>query len=192
MDLSLPITRLTSRRRTRAVLVALLLLAIVATVDGARTARQHRINDAIRSQKLPDEAPGQPRELQFARAALASVAPAASGAEEDVLNRYRALQDDTPLGRAARFNSANALMRQAITVRTSPQPGQAIPLIELAKETYRELLRTDPSNWGARYNLERAQRLLPDPEDSEAPPSEAPSNAERAATTMRGYSPGLP
>ena len=192
MDLSSPITRLTSRRRTRAVLVALLLLAIVATVDGARTARQHRINDAIRSQKLPDEAPGQPRELQFARAALASVAPAASGAEEDVLNRYRALQDDTPLGQAARFNTANALMRQAITVRASPQPGLAIPLIELAKETYRELLRNDPSNWGARYNLERAQRLLPDPEDSEAPPSEAPSNAERAATTMRGYSPGLP
>ena len=192
MDLSSPITRLTSRRRTRAVLVALLLLAIVATVDGARTARQHRINDAIRSQKLPDEAPGQPRELQFARAALASVAPAASGAEEDVLNRYRALQDDTPLGQAARFNTANALMRQAITVRASPQPGLAIPLIELAKENYRELLRNDPSNWGARYNLERAQRLLPDPEDSEAPPSEAPSNAERAATTMRGYSPGLP
>ena len=192
MDLSSPITRLTSRRRTRGVILALGVVAIVAAVDGARITRLEGINTAIRSGQLPAEAPGQPREIRFARAAAAAVAPAASGAEDDALNRYRSLQDDTPLGRAARFNSANALMRQAITVRTSPQPGQAIPLIELAKETYRELLRTDPSNWGARYNLERAQRLLPDPEDSEAPPSEAPSNAERAATTMRGYSPGLP
>lgn len=192
MGLNSPITRLTSRRRTRAVIVALLLLVAVAAVDGARTARQQRINDAIRSQRLPDDAPGQPRELQFALAAAASAAPAASGAEDDALNRFRALQDDTPLGQAARFNTANALMRQAIAVRASQQPGQALPLIELAKETYRELLRADPDNWAARYNLERAQRLLPDPDDGDAPPAEAPSNAERAATTMRGYSPGLP
>lgn len=179
---------LTSRRRTRAVIVALLLLAVVSAVDGLRTARQERLNDAIRSQQLPAEAAGESHELQFARAS----AHAASGADEEALNRYRALPDDTPLGHAARFNTANALMRQAIAVRATEQPGQAIPLIELAKETYRELLRADPANWGARYNLERAQRLLPDPDDSDAPPMEPPSNAERAATTMRGYSPGLP
>jgi len=67
-----------------------------------------------------------------------------------------------------------------------------VPLIELAKETYREVLRHDPRHWPARYNLERAQRLLPDPEDGDGGPLEVPSNAERAATTMRGYSPGLP
>lgn len=177
-----------TRRRTRAVIAALLLLIVVAAVDGIRTARQQGINDAIQSQHLPSEAPGQVRELQFARAAAA----AASGAEDDALNRYRALQDETPLGQAARFNTANALMRQAVAVRATEQPGLAIPLVELAKENYRELLRTDPANWGARYNLERAQRLLPDPDDSDAPPMEPPSNAERAATTMRGYSPGLP
>ncbi len=192
MGLSASIARLTSRRRTRWVIVCLLLLVTVAAVDGLRTARQHDINEAIRAQQLPAEAPGQPRELQFARAAVAAVDAAASGAEEAALNRYRALQDDTALGQAARFNTANALMRQAIAVRATEQPGQAIPLIELAKESYRELLRADPANWGARYNLERAQRLLPDPDDSDAPPSEPPANAERAATTMRGYSPGLP
>lgn len=191
MGLSASITRLTSRRRTRAVIVALLLVVVVASVDGMRTARQQGINDAIRSQRLPAEAAGEPRELQFARAAIAA-ATAASGAEDEALNRYRTLQDDTALGQAARFNTANALMRQAVAVRSTEQPGQAIPLVELAKESYRELLRTDPANWGARYNLERAQRLLPDPDDSDAPPSEPPSNAERAATTMRGYSPGLP
>ncbi len=178
---------LKSPRRTRAVLVALALLAVVAAIDGGLALRRHRINDAIRTQRLPTDAPGQPRELQFAWAA----AHAASGADNDAFSRYSALQDDSPLGLAARFNAGNALMRQAVAVRASAQPGQAIPLIELAKENYRELLRADPAHWGARYNLERAQRLLPDP-DGEAPPSEAPSNAERAATTMRGVSPGLP
>lgn len=192
MGLSSLITRLPSRRRTRWAIVCLLLLVIAAAVDGLRTARQQDINEAIRSQRLPTETPGQPRELQFARAAVAAANSAASGAEDESLNRYRALQDDTALGQAARFNTANALMRQAIAVRATEQPGQAIPLVELAKENYRELLRADPANWGARYNLERAQRLLPDPDDSDAPPSEPPANAERAATTMRGYSPGLP
>jgi mxaK protein len=77
-------------------------------------------------------------------------------------------------------------------VREGVQPGQAIPLIELAKETYREVLRHDPGQWNARYNLERAQRLLPDAEEGDGGPPDVPRNAERAATTMRGYSPGLP
>ena len=42
------------------------------------------------------------------------------------------------------FNSANLLLRQAERVRAGNQPGQAIPLIELAKETLREILRHDP------------------------------------------------
>ena len=42
------------------------------------------------------------------------------------------------------------------------------------------------------YNLERAQRLVPDPDEADEAPPELNRNAERAATTMRGYSPGLP
>ena len=64
--------------------------------------------------------------------------------------------------------------------------------IELAKESYREVLRHDPEDWAARYNLERAQRLVADPEEVDDEPPEARRSAERAATTMRGYSPGLP
>ena len=108
---------------------------------------------------------------------------------------YRALQGDQvdqALGQAARYNSANLLMRQAMGVLASAQPGQAIPLLELAKEVYREVLRKDPGQWDARYNLERAQRLLPDPDDTLAGPPDPQRNSERAVTTMRGYSPGLP
>ncbi|CAN5126664.1 hypothetical protein BH11PSE9_BH11PSE9_25140 [soil metagenome] len=119
-------------------------------------------------------------------------APAASSAEEAALHGYRSLQDDSPLGQAARYNSANLLMRQAVIVRASTQPGQAITLVELAKEMYRDVLRVDPQHWAARYNLERAQRLVAEPEEAEAGPVGPERNAERAATTMRGYSPGLP
>jgi mxaK protein len=171
------------------VLRLLALLLAVAAVDGARTWRQQRWNEAIESATPVNGGGGAaPLEVQFAQAH----AHAASGATEEALNRYRALQGDTALGQAARYNSANLLMRQALEVRAGAQPGQAIPLIELAKELYREVLRNDPGFWDARYNLERAQRLLPDPEEAEAAPPESRRGAERAVTTMRGYSPGLP
>ena len=99
---------------------------------------------------------------------------------------------DDALGRAARYNSANLLLRQAIELQASPQPGQALALIELAKENYRQVLRRDPDAWDARYNLERAQRLVPEPEQVDDAPPELNRNAERAATTMRAYAPGLP
>lgn len=165
-----------------------LLVAVVAwgLVDAWRLQRDAAINAQLEAGAAPgDTAVPQ---LRFA----AAYALAASGAEEAAVNAYRPLQGDGALGLAARFNSANGLLRLAIKLREGPQPGQAVPLIELAKETYREILRNDPQHWPARYNLERAQRLLPDPEDLEGGPLEVPRNAERAATTMRGYSPGLP
>ena len=177
-----------SPRLTRAVLAlgAQVLAAAAWDVFGL-------LRDAGRNTRIASAAPAAGEaaavpELRFAQA----YAQAASGADEAALNTYRTLQGDSPLGQAARFNSANLLLRQALKLREGPQPGQAVPLIELAKETYREVLRNEPGHWPARYNLERAQRLLPDPEDLDGGPIEVPRNAERAATTMRGYSPGLP
>jgi len=177
-----------ARGRTRAAIALLLLAAAAAVVDGVRLARDEGLNRQIQAGPPPPPATGQPAELRFARAH----AQAASGAFEGALNGYRALQGDTPLGQAARYNSANLLMRQAIAQRATGEPGQAIALLELAKENYRELLRHDPQHWDARYNLERAQRLLPDPENLDDEPAAQPRNRERAATTMRAYSPGLP
>ena len=192
---------MSSRRTTRTALVLMLLVAGAATIDGVRTWRQQRWNALIAAAQVPAEAKDVPAQVRFAQAhALAHAqthaqthAQAASGAADAALNRYRSLQDDSALGRAARYNSANLLMRQAMVVRAGTQPGQAIALIELAKEMYRDVLRADPRHWDARYNLERAQRLLADPdEQADAAPPEAQPKAERAATTMRGYSPGLP
>ncbi len=181
------------RRRTGVKLAwgALTLLAALAAWDGWRLLRIETVNAQITSGALPPEDPAAPPELRFAHA----YAQAASGAVEAALTRYgalHALDDGGPLGQAARFNGANLLLRQGIALRASSQPGQALALIELAKEGYREVLRHDADDWPARYNLERAQRLVPDPEAQDDEPPEARRSAERAATTMRGYSPGLP
>jgi mxaK protein len=175
-------------RGTHRVLVALLLLAAAAAFDGARTWRLERWNGQIAAGEVPPDAVDAPPQAQFAQA----YALAASGAGEEAMKGYRALQDSTPLGQAARYNTANLLMRQAAAVRAGDEPGKAIPLIELAKAMYRDILRADPEHWPARYNLERAQRMQADADEAEELPAAVPRDAERAATTMRGYSPGLP
>ncbi|RZL93455.1 MAG: MxaK protein [Variovorax sp.] len=175
-----------SQRRT--VLGLLAVVAVAAAIDGAHTWRQHLWNESIVSGALPAEGRDAPPQVLFAQAH----AQAGSGADEAALQLYRSLEDDSPLGQAARYNSANLLMRQAVVVQAGAEAGKAIALIELAKEIYRDVLRVDPRHWDARYNLERAQRLLPDPDELDAAPPETRRDAERAATTMRGYSPGLP
>ena len=181
-----------TRSRTRWVLALLALTVLAAVVDLASLWRAARIDALIASGQAVADAPGLPPELRFAQAHALAQSQAASAARESALNRYRALQADARLGQAARFNSANLLVRQAVEVRASSQPGQAIALLELAKEYYRDVLREDPAQWDARYNLERAQRLLPDPDEEDTGPVEQERNRERAVTTMRGYSPGLP
>jgi mxaK protein len=176
------------QQRTRAVLGLLAVVAAAAAIDGALTWRQYQWNESIESGSLPAEVKDAPPQVQFAQA----YAQAASSADEAALHLYRSLEDDSPLGRAARYNSANLLMRQAVVVQAGAEPGKAIALIELAKEIYRDVLRVDPQYWDARYNLERAQRLLPDPDEMDAAPPETRRDAERSATTMRGNSLGLP
>ena len=175
--------RLSLHRTLWALLAAVLAWA---AFDGWRLQSDAAINAQLAAGTAPAASPVP--QLRFA----AAYAQAASGAEDAAVNAYRPLQGDDPLGQAARFNSANGLLRQAIKLREGPQPGQAVPLIELAKETYREVLRNHPDDWPARYNLERAQRLVAEPDELEDAPPESRRDAERAATTMRGYSPGLP
>jgi mxaK protein len=176
-------------RVRRALQAMLLVLAALAGWDAWRLFDAGRVNRLVDAptQAAADQA-GSPPELRFALA----YAMAASGALEPALNRYAALHGDTAVGRAARYNSANLLLRQAADLRAGPQPGQALALVELAKESYRAILRQDPGDGSARYNLERAQRLVPEPELADDDPPDERRGAERAATTMRGFSPGLP
>jgi mxaK protein len=178
-----------TRHHTRLAWWLLGLCVLAAAVQLALLRRDQHTNATILA-GVPATTTETPTNAQLAFAQACALA--ASGAEDAALKRFGALQSDAQLGHAARYNGANVLMRQALRLHAGPQPGQALALVELAKESYRQVLRDNPARWDARYNLERAQRLVPDPEDIDASAAPAPSQSERAATTMRGYSPGLP
>jgi mxaK protein len=91
--------------------------------------------------------------------------------------------DRTDLQRAALYNLGNLHLREAL--KSGPdEAARSLPLIELAKQSYRDLLRVDPTDWDARYNLERALWLAPEIEQADAP--EPPEPPERATSTAPG------
>jgi len=65
----------------------------------------------------------------------------------------------------ARYNLGNLYLREALK-NGSEAAIQSVPLIELAKQSYRDLLRDNPMDWDARYNLELALRLAPEVSDA--------------------------
>ena len=88
------------------------------------------------------------------------------------------------------FNLATLYLQRAMA---TAQQGRdvSLPLIELAKESYRQLLRANSHDWDAKYNLELAIRLSPEPEDEEDEETITPERTPRAPRAPLGYG-GLP
>jgi mxaK protein len=198
MNLSAVLAAIGSPRRTRAAWWCLGGVAVVAMAAGLSWGFKARDNAVIAAGQALVQAQaqgGNDAEFENATPALLFAQAhelAAADKMEPALARYRALYRHPALSGAARYNSANLLMRQALSLRDSDAQGQALPLIELAKQGYREVLRADPGHWDARYNYERAQRAQPDPDDIDAPIGEPRAQAERSPTTTRGVGGGLP
>ncbi len=62
---------------------------------------------------------------------------------------------------------------------------RSLPLIELAKQRYRDVLRNQPADWDARYNLSRALQLAPEIEQ-ETRKKEEPPKKEQSVSTLQG------
>ncbi len=126
----------------------------------------------------------------------AALQAAAEQRGNDALTLYNRVEFDdaapTVLRLAARYNSANLYLRQAIDASDSGDALAAIPNFELAKTGYRAILEQQPDHMAARYNLERALRRAPEAEvdNDEIPPPPPP--AEQAITTMQIQALGLP
>lgn len=183
---------LSPRTRLRGIVALMLLALVVAATAGWQAWRLAR-DDARAAMggvvAMPVEQALASPTLRFARA----LELAATDDFEGALALYRTLYADPRLGLAARYNNANLMMREAERLRTaSDGAGQAVALVELAKQAYRDVLRADPEHWDARYNYERAQRLQPDPEDATPSIGGPRSDAERASITIRGVPQGLP
>ena len=170
------------RRRTihAAFAAATIGLGLAAAYQGLRLHRAQRINDAIASVTAIDASIDVP-EARFARAR----ALAESGDTGGALEIYKTLirSGGADLKRAALYNVGNLHLREAM--KSGPdEAARSLPLVELAKQSYRDLLRIDPGEWDARYNLERALQLAPEVEEPAT--NEPPEPPQRAFSTAPG------
>jgi mxaK protein len=163
--------------------LALVVLAALAAHDGLELRHAQRVNAQIAAGHA-DRVRGSAPQIAFAKAYRL----AAASQTQQALALYQQAADkgDAALRTAARYNTANLHLRRGYALKRAGQPDQALPLVELAKQNYRELLRADSADWDARYNLERALRLFPDPENANAEAKPPPLNSRRAQATMRG------
>lgn len=167
---------------------AAVLLALAAH-EGWQLARTRTWNALIEHPRGEPVSRDTPAPVRFANA----YAQANRGEVLPALTQYRqvASADRGRWHSAAIFNEGNLLLREALTLRVTGDPAQASPVFEMAKESYRELLAEHPSDWDAKYNLELALRLAPDPDEEESARLPPPAGAPRQAPA-RGLNEGLP
>lgn len=171
------------RRRTLVHLVfalASVALAVPAALQAWRLAQAVRVNRAIAAASDPAALAQDFAEARFAHA----LALARAGRYDAALTAYKAFVQGErgPLRPAAFYNLGNLHLREAL--KDGPARAvDALPLVELAKQAYRDALRGDPGDWDARYNLERALGLAPEAEDPASGDNEPEVQRERAITT---------
>jgi mxaK protein len=101
------------------------------------------------------------------------------------LAAYKAIiqsnRDDLRL--IALYDLGNLHLHHAIQAGLADE-AQSLPLTELAKQSYRDLLRRDPTDWDARYNLERSLRLAPEDDDAFDEDTGPPDPREHERSTI--------
>lgn len=123
--------------------------------------RANKVNEVVKqvsamSSAVPEvEHP----QVRLAEANMLSSGGKFSEAESRYSHLIRKYRQDT-IGQAAQFNLANGYLRKSL--QSDVDRGSVLPLVELAKQRYRDLLQATPADWDARYNLERALRLAPE------------------------------
>jgi mxaK protein len=137
--------------------------ALLAGYHGMRLVQAQRVNVAIATASKGLASSTVP-EAQFAQA----VVLARQGDYEGALQRYKALSrgERRDLAGAALYNTGNLHFRAALSGDSPDAALRRLPLLELAKQSYRAVLRRDPASWDARYNLERALWLAPEVEET--------------------------
>jgi len=121
-----------------------------------------------------------------------AIALAKAGRFNAAVKAYKALLDAPDEVRLpALYDLGNLNMREALK-NGQGEAQRALPLIELAKQSYRDDLRANPADWDARYNLERALWIAPEYDDPLLQRNQAPVHAEQAISTVQGAKIDLP
>ena len=122
-----------------------------------------------------------------------AIAQAREGRTDPALTTFKSLiQSERPdVRRTALYDLGNLYLREAL--KGGPEQAlRAGPLVELAKQAYRDLLREDPADWDARYNLELALRIAPEVEEQAPEELSTPPMKERSVSTVQGAKIDLP
>lgn len=100
---------------------------------------------------------------------------------------------DRLLQAQSRYSLGNLYLSRARDEVEAGRINQAMPLLTLAKQAYRQALTLDSGFWDAKYNLELAMKLLP--EFDRISPTEPDDDAVKPSqlwTTVPGFPRGLP
>lgn len=183
------------RKRLPWILGAACLILVVITGREAQRFRQLQVYQrAIRNRSiLTLRAAAEIPEATFARAWMLS----RNGQGQEALMLYETLgQSRDPVFRArVKYQIGALLLRQATDLleeQGPPAVTKVAPLIEIAKEALREVLRYDSRDREAKYNLELALRLLPEPERVDRARDEEAKEEEGDWTSIPGLPEGMP
>jgi len=159
-------------------------LGLVTVVEVARLGHAQRVNAAIASSQAALNAEA-PLATPIPEARLAGAVAMAKVDYDGALAAYKAIiqggRED--LRRIAMYDLGNLHLRQALQVGLDDE-AQSLPLVELAKQSYRDLLRRDPNDWDARYNLERTLRLAPEDDEDTDEDTGPPDPREHERSTI--------
>jgi mxaK protein len=159
----------------------------LALWTGLRLHQTERINAAIATAHT-SPADGTVPQAQLAQA----LSLARAGQFTAALKIYKSLLDANDEVRLpALYDLGNLNMRAALK-NGQGEAQRFTPLIELAKQSYRDDLRSNPADWDARYNLERALWLSPEYDDPILERNQAPVRSEHAMSTLQGAKIDLP
>lgn len=159
-------------------LVAALILLI--GYDGIRLVQDQRFNNALGTNDAAAIGSSEDAHRQFARAYSLQQKNDFRAA----VRAYAKIEARPRGGLHAdiKFNLANLYFREALRHREAGDEDLAMPLIELAKQNYKEILRVDSTYWDARYNLELALNVAPDTEPVDPEGERNPERSPRAIT----------
>lgn len=159
------------------------IVAGFALYEGYHLVRTSQLNNALAAIAAGDLVTLDHPRARFARAFELQQA----GEFEQALETYAAIDtaDDDRLQAAVRYNLANLYFRRALQYRDDGADDLVLPLIELAKENYRELLRGNSTDWATRYNFELALRVAPETDLEEVHEERNPEHNPRSAAGIK-------
>lgn len=167
------------------VVVAALVLAI--SYEAIRLAQDQQFNDALAIGEVTEVNGGDAARRQFAKAYALQQERRFKAA----VNAYAAIEGlaESQLQLDIKFNLANLYFREAKRLREAGDNDLAMPLMELAKQNYRDILRIDSGHWAAKYNLELALVVAPEMDPVDPLDEVNPERSPRAITKIQSREP---